>query len=252
VLTSIDTLGTVEWAAVPAATLADGDYGDITVSGTGTVLTIDDNVITLAKMSGGTAGNLITYTTGGDPTTVSTGTSGQVLTSNGAGAEPTFQAVTDANAIHDNVAAEISAITEKTTIDAEDVFIIESSPGSAFTKARITHENIMKPRIWTIVGGATITLTDGGIVDQVCVTGLTADTTISAMGVAHEGFKRTFRIHDNGTARTVTLAGGTGGFRDVGVDTSAITTTANKLTYIGCIYNATDNLWDVVAFNQEA
>lgn len=35
---------------VTGATLADGDYGDITVSGTGTALTIDNGVVTYAKM----------------------------------------------------------------------------------------------------------------------------------------------------------------------------------------------------------
>jgi hypothetical protein len=48
------------------------------------------NAITLAKMAGGTDGNLITYDTSGDPAFVATGSSGQVLTSAGAGAVPTF------------------------------------------------------------------------------------------------------------------------------------------------------------------
>ena len=47
--------------------------------------------VTLAKMAGGTDGNLITYDTSGNPAYVATGTSGQVLTSAGAGAVPTFQ-----------------------------------------------------------------------------------------------------------------------------------------------------------------
>lgn len=51
-----------------------------------------DNAVTLAKMAGGTDGNLITYDANGDPAYVATGDSGQVLTSNGAGAAPTFQA----------------------------------------------------------------------------------------------------------------------------------------------------------------
>jgi len=54
---------------------------------------IVDNAITLAKMAGGTDGNLITYDTSGDPAYVPTGTSGQVLTSAGAGAVPTFQTI---------------------------------------------------------------------------------------------------------------------------------------------------------------
>ena len=50
-----------------------------------------DNAVTLAKMAGGTDGNLITYDTSGDPAFVTTGTADQVLTSNGAGAAPTFK-----------------------------------------------------------------------------------------------------------------------------------------------------------------
>ena len=52
---------------------------------------IADNATTLAKMAGGTDGNLITYDASGDPAYVTTGTSGQVLTSGGTGVAPTFQ-----------------------------------------------------------------------------------------------------------------------------------------------------------------
>ena len=54
--------------------------------------TPDDNSVTLAKMASGTDGNLITYDASGDPAYVTTGTSGQVLTSGGTGVAPTFQA----------------------------------------------------------------------------------------------------------------------------------------------------------------
>jgi len=50
-----------------------------------------DNSVTLAKMAGGTDGNLITYDASGDPAYVTTGSSGQVLTSGGTGVAPTFQ-----------------------------------------------------------------------------------------------------------------------------------------------------------------
>jgi len=51
---------------------------------------IADNAITLAKMASGTDGNIISYDTSGNPVAVATGSSGQVLTSSGAGAVPTF------------------------------------------------------------------------------------------------------------------------------------------------------------------
>ena len=55
---------------------------------------IQDDAITLAKMAPGTDGNLITYDTSGNPAAVATGSAGQVLTSAGAGAVPTFQTPT--------------------------------------------------------------------------------------------------------------------------------------------------------------
>ena len=77
----------------------------LTKGSAGTVLTSDgtdlswsaaagvaDNSITLAKMASGTDGNLISYDTSGNPVAVATGSSGQVLTSAGAGAIPSFQA----------------------------------------------------------------------------------------------------------------------------------------------------------------
>ena len=64
----------------------------ITISGNGIVeANLADDAVTLAKMAGGTDGNLITYDASGDPAYVTTGTSGQILTSGGTGVAPTFQ-----------------------------------------------------------------------------------------------------------------------------------------------------------------
>lgn len=53
---------------------------------------VADNSITLAKMAGGTDGNIISYDASGDPVAVATGDDGQVLTSAGAGQPPAFEA----------------------------------------------------------------------------------------------------------------------------------------------------------------
>ena len=68
--------------------------GQVLVPADGSIQTgkLGDNSVTLAKMAGGTDGNLITYDASGDPAHVATGTATHVLTSNGAGAAPTFQA----------------------------------------------------------------------------------------------------------------------------------------------------------------
>ena len=64
--------------------------GDVTGSG---ALTIADDAVTLAKMAGGTDGQIITYDASGDPVAVGPGTDGQVLTSTGAGSPPAFEDV---------------------------------------------------------------------------------------------------------------------------------------------------------------
>ena len=68
--------------------------GQVLVPADGSIQTgkLGDNSVTLAKMAGGTDGNLITYDASGDPAHVATGAATHVLTSNGTGAAPTFQA----------------------------------------------------------------------------------------------------------------------------------------------------------------
>ena len=55
-----------------------------------TTAKVADDAITLAKMASGTDGNIISYDASGNPVAVATGSAGQVLTSAGAGAPPTF------------------------------------------------------------------------------------------------------------------------------------------------------------------
>ena len=57
-----------------------------------TTAKIADDAVTLAKLNAGTDGELITWDASGDPAAVAAGSADEVLTSNGAGAAPTFQA----------------------------------------------------------------------------------------------------------------------------------------------------------------
>jgi len=63
--------------------------GDVTGA---TALTIANGVVDVAMLSNGTDGELITWDASGVADTVAVGTSGHLLTSNGVGAAPTFQA----------------------------------------------------------------------------------------------------------------------------------------------------------------
>jgi len=54
---------------------------------------INNDAVTLAKMAHGTAGGLVSYNATGVPVEITPGTNTHVLTSNGAGSAPTYQAV---------------------------------------------------------------------------------------------------------------------------------------------------------------
>jgi hypothetical protein len=82
-----------------------------------------DNSITLAKMAGGVDGNIISYDASGDPVAVVTGSSGQVLTSAGAGAPPTFAAAAGGITTVATVATTSGASVDFTGIPAGTVAI---------------------------------------------------------------------------------------------------------------------------------
>jgi len=81
---------------------------------------IRDDAVTLAKLAAGTDGELITWDASGDPAAVAVGTSTHVLTSNGAGAAPTFQAAAAGGAwnIIDTEVASTSASVILTGMDS--------------------------------------------------------------------------------------------------------------------------------------
>ena len=77
--------------AVTQAKIADDAVGADQLAASAVVTaSIVDDAVTLAKMASGTDGNLISYDASGNPVAVATGNAGQILTSAGAGAPPTF------------------------------------------------------------------------------------------------------------------------------------------------------------------
>lgn len=75
--------------AITAGAIDTAEIADDAVTGD----KIDSNAVGLAQMAGGTAGGLIGYDAAGDPAEITPGTTTHVLTSNGVGAVPTYQAV---------------------------------------------------------------------------------------------------------------------------------------------------------------
>ena len=100
-------------------------------------VTIKDDAITLAKMASGTDGNIISFDTSGNPVAVATGSSGQVLTSAGAGAVPSFQTPAGGGKILQVVSGFKN--TKVTTTSTSDVAIsgLEASLTPASTGSKV-------------------------------------------------------------------------------------------------------------------
>jgi len=100
-----------------------------------TATDLDDDIISLAKMAGGTDGNLITYDASGNPVAVATGNDGQVLTSAGVGAPCLFEAAPGGGKIGQvltvqNLAPESTTATSFATIADLSVAITPAATSS--------------------------------------------------------------------------------------------------------------------------
>ena len=100
---------------------------------------VADDIITLAKMAGGTDGNIITYDASGNPAVVATGTSGHFLKSQGAGNVPVFAAAGGGKigqvAYTQNTAVESTTATSFATISD---FSVDITPAATSSKILIS------------------------------------------------------------------------------------------------------------------
>ena len=83
--------------------------------------------------------------------------------------------------------------------------------------------------------------------DMFVVSALATNLTLNApTGSPSNGQKLMIRIKDDGTPRTLTWNNSSSGYRVVGT-VLPLTTTANKIIYVGAIYNSNETYWDVVS-----
>ena len=123
---------------------------------------------------------------------------------------------------------------------------ITSTSTSTLTNKRIN------PRVVAASATSGSLTPNGDTTDLYNALGLTGAITLNApSGTPVDGQKLIIRLEDNGTGRGITWTTSSGAFRAVGV-TLPTTTTASKVSYIGCVYNSTDVFWDIIAVATQA
>jgi hypothetical protein len=104
------------------------------------------------------------------------------------------------------------------------------------------------PRVTSAASASSLT-PDISASDVYAYTALAAGLTINApTGTPLDGDKLIFRLLDNGTSRSLTW---NATYTVIGV-TLPTATTISKTTYVGCIYNANNTRWDVIAVTTQA
>ena len=113
--------------------------------------------------------------------------------------------------------------------------------------ATLTNKRV-DPRVLSFTTTGSVT-PDIANADVYAYSALKSSFTINApIGSPSDGNKLMFRLKDNGTPQTLTW---NVTYTAVGV-TIPTTTTASKVTYVGCMYNSPSTRWDVIAVSTEA
>lgn len=231
--------------AVSDATLSTASSTDTltnkTLDANGTGNSISN--IDVADLANGTDGELITWDAAGAPAVVPVGTSTHVLTSNGAGAAPTFQAAgAGGGKVLQAVNVIDGAVATGTTAMVDDDTIPQNTEGDEYMTLAITPTNSSNKLLIQVVhnGGLSVGT-------DTLVVGLFQDSTAGALAASH-GYvpdsdrptepivinyfmtagttsSTTFKVRAGGTTGTHTFNGEAAARRYGGVLYSSITIT---------------------------
>jgi hypothetical protein len=145
-----------------------------------------------------------------------------------------------------NVSAQ-SPTTGQTLVYNSSTALWEKSNAPLISGTTISTTRI-NPRVTSAASASSLT-PDISVSDVYAYTALAAGLTINApTGTPVDGDKLIFRLLDNGTSRALTW---NATYTIIGV-TLPTATTISKTTYVGCIYNANNTRWDVIAVTTQA
>ena len=175
----------------------------------------------------------------------SQGTAGQVLTSAGTGATPTWTTPTTGT---------VTSITAGTglsggTITGSGTIAIDSTVATLTGTQTLTNKRVTN-RIGTVASASTITPTSD-TADQYNVTALATTASFAIpSGTPTDGQRLSIRIEASST-QTISWVTTAGGYRVIGT-TLPTSAPSGKTIYVGCVYNEQDSFWDVVAVATQA
>jgi hypothetical protein len=239
--------GTVKLLAANITPVANGGTGVTTSTGTGSVVLSDSPTLVTPALGTPSSGTLTNAT--GLP--IVAGTTGTLSVDRG-GTGAT--SLTANNVILGNGTSAVQVVAPSSSgnvLTSNGTTWQSTAPSVTTTNTATLTNKRITPRIVSITDAATITPT-GDTADQYVVTALAQPATIATpSGTPTDGQKLTIRIEDNGVARALTWTTTSGAYRAVGAILPT-TTNASKALYVGCIYNAQDVFWDVVAVAQQA
>jgi hypothetical protein len=239
----------------------------VSSSGTGAVRLMTNTLAATQMLVSNTASavnyvNVTGATTGNAPTISAQGSDGTLnlnLASKGSGSSILFQinalnafqvsgTGTIVNRLLARAAIAGAAPALETVGTDADIDLTLTPKGAGRVKTTTAIQSRLDPKV--VSTGSASSLTPSVATAEIyAYTALAANLTINApTGTPVDGNKLMFRLLDNGTARTLTWDAT---YTVMGV-TLPTTTTASKTTYVGCIYNANNTRWDVIAVTTQA
>jgi hypothetical protein len=152
------------------------------------------------------------------------------------------------NALYSTSSSALAAGTLPIAAGGTGATTLAAASIATYTGTETLTNKRIDPRVTSAASASTLT-PSVATADIYAYTALAASLTINApTGTPLDGDKLIFRFLDNGTSRTLTW---NATYTVIGV-TLPTATTINKTTYVGCVYNANNTRWDVIAVTTQA
>jgi hypothetical protein len=235
---------------VVAPDLADKIKVISTMSTNGAVAVLDEGTsITSGVKSLNFVGSGVTATTSGDNVTVTVAGGGSGTVTSVAATVPAFLSVAGSPiTTSGTLAITLSGTALPIANGGTGATTLAGASIATYSGTETLTNKRIDPRVTSAASASSLT-PDISASDVYAFTALAAGLTINApTGTPLDGDKLIFRLLDNGTSRSLTW---NGTYTVIGV-TLPTATTISKTTYVGCIYNANNTRWDVIAVTTQA